>query len=131
MFVLVTAGTCLFVCLYCSSSSSTKKSIGNCQKKKNFKYFKFYTYLIAETKPYKPQRNQKLALGIQTYQILTNDDEVCIPSLSGILLAVAGRWNNTNKAHRVANCFCQDISIMYYLARHHSCVKSFTKVWIS
>ena len=27
-------------------------------------------------------------LGIQTYQILINDDEVCIPSLSSILLAV-------------------------------------------
>ena len=26
--------------------------------------------------------------GIQNYQILTNDDEVCIPSLSSILLAV-------------------------------------------
>jgi hypothetical protein len=26
--------------------------------------------------------------GIQTYQILTNDDEVCIPSLSSILLAL-------------------------------------------
>ena len=26
--------------------------------------------------------------GIQTYQILTNNDEVCIPSLSSILLAV-------------------------------------------
>ena len=26
--------------------------------------------------------------GIQTYQILTNDDEVCIPRLSSILLAV-------------------------------------------
>ena len=25
---------------------------------------------------------------IQTYQILTNDDDVCIPSLSSILLAV-------------------------------------------
>ena len=25
---------------------------------------------------------------MQTYQILTNDDEVCIPSLSSILLAV-------------------------------------------
>jgi hypothetical protein len=25
--------------------------------------------------------------GIQTYQILTNNDEVCIPSLSSILLA--------------------------------------------
>ena len=29
-----------------------------------------------------------LKLGIQTYQILTNDDEVCIQSLSSILLAV-------------------------------------------
>ena len=29
-----------------------------------------------------------LKLGIQTYQILTNDDEVCNPSLSSILLAV-------------------------------------------
>ena len=29
-----------------------------------------------------------LKLGIQTYQILTNDDEVCISSLSSILLAV-------------------------------------------
>ena len=29
-----------------------------------------------------------LKLGIQTYQILTNDDEVCIPSLSSILIAV-------------------------------------------
>ena len=35
-------------------------------------------------------KNKKLALklGILTYQILTNDDEVCIPSLSSILLAV-------------------------------------------
>ena len=29
-----------------------------------------------------------LKLGLQTYQILTNDGEVCIPSLSSILLAV-------------------------------------------
>ena len=29
-----------------------------------------------------------LKSGIQTYQILTNYDEVCIPSLSSILLAV-------------------------------------------
>ena len=29
-----------------------------------------------------------LKLGIQTYQILTNDNEVCVPSLSNILLAV-------------------------------------------
>ena len=38
-----------------------------------------------------------LKLGIQTYQILTNDDEVCIPSLSSILLAVpVGRLNEKN-----------------------------------
>jgi len=30
----------------------------------------------------------KLRIGVQTYQIFTNDDEVCIPSLSSILLAV-------------------------------------------
>ena len=29
-----------------------------------------------------------LKLGIQTYQTLTNDDKVCIPSISSILLAV-------------------------------------------
>ena len=36
------------------------------------------------------QKNKKLALklGIQTYHILTNDDEVCIASFSSILLAV-------------------------------------------
>ena len=35
-------------------------------------------------------KNKKLALklGVQTDQILTNNDEVCIPSLSSILLAV-------------------------------------------
>ena len=35
-------------------------------------------------------KNKKLALnsGIQTNQILTNNDEVCIPSLSSIILAV-------------------------------------------
>ena len=36
-------------------------------------------------------KNKKLAFnsGIQTHQILTNDDEVFIPSLSSILLAVS------------------------------------------
>ena len=28
-----------------------------------------------------------------TYQILTNDDEVCIPSLSSIFIAVLGMYN--------------------------------------
>ena len=39
------------------------------------------------------KKNKKLdlKLGIQTYQILTNDDEVYIPSLSSILLAVRPR----------------------------------------
>ena len=38
-------------------------------------------------------KNKKLALrlGIQTCQIMTNDDEVCIPSLSSIFLAVQER----------------------------------------
>ena len=34
------------------------------------------------------KKEMALNLGIQTYKILTNDDEVCIPSLSSILLAV-------------------------------------------
>ena len=40
-------------------------------------------------------KNKELALKLemQTYQILTNDDEVCILSLSTILLAVAIRKN--------------------------------------
>ena len=33
-----------------------------------------------------------LKLGMQTYQILINDDEVCIPSLSSILLAVLFKY---------------------------------------
>ena len=43
---------------------------------------------ILDGKP--SQQNKKLALkiGIETYQILTKDDEVCIPSLSSIFLAV-------------------------------------------
>ena len=44
----------------------------------------------SKTKPYKSQKNLEFALNsqIQTYQILTNDDEVCIPSISSILIAV-------------------------------------------
>ena len=37
-----------------------------------------------------------LKLGIQTYQILTKDDKVCIPSLSSILLAVSNMWDTNN-----------------------------------
>ena len=43
-----------------------------------------------KSKLYKRPKNKKLALklGIQSYQILSYDDEVCIPSLSSIILAV-------------------------------------------
>ena len=34
---------------------------------------------------------------MQTYQILTNDDEVCIPSLSSILLAVPRKYPSKNE----------------------------------
>ena len=40
----------------------------------------------------KRKKTFALKVGIQTYQILTNDDEVCIPSLSVILLAVQHFW---------------------------------------
>ena len=45
---------------------------------------------INEPLPVEHQKDNNLALnsGIHTYQILTNDDEVCIPSLSSILLAL-------------------------------------------
>ena len=41
-------------------------------------------------------KNKKLALelGIQSCQILTNDDEVCIPCLSSILIAHSFRNKN-------------------------------------
>ena len=48
------------------------------------------SFQIKKNKPYKHTHKKKLALklGIQNYQILTNDDEVCTPSLSSILLVV-------------------------------------------
>jgi hypothetical protein len=53
------------------------------------------------TKPYKCQKKEKnvLKLGIQTYQILTNDDEVCVPSLSSIFLAVINREIKGPESH--------------------------------
>ena len=49
------------------------------------------------------KREKKLALnsGIQTYQIFRNDDEVCIPSLSSILLAVTKAYQFDNNAEKV------------------------------
>ena len=40
----------------------------------------------------KKEKKLALELGIQTYQIFTNDYEVCIPSLSSILLAEPIQW---------------------------------------
>ena len=40
-------------------------------------------------------RNWLSIQGIQTNQILTNDDEVCIPRLSSILLAVTAQQLHT------------------------------------
>ena len=37
-------------------------------------------------------------IGKQTFQILTNDDEVCIPSLSSILLAVKAVYSQSGDA---------------------------------
>ena len=53
-------------------------------------------FLDKKTKPYKRQKNKKLPLklGIQTYQIFTKNDEVCIPSLPSILLAA---WDMKKK----------------------------------
>ena len=47
--------------------------------------------LDKKTKPYKQKKEKKKlasTLGIQTYQILTNNDEICIPNLSSMPLAV-------------------------------------------
>ena len=52
-------------------------------------FFKL-TALVFYHAGHSPYKSKKLrnSSGIQTYQILTNEDEVCIPSLSSILLAV-------------------------------------------
>ena len=52
------------------------------------------SFLIKKTPSHLNAKNKNkfaLKLGIQTYQILTNDDEVCIPRLSSILLASCNR----------------------------------------
>ena len=48
-----------------------------------------------------PKINKKLALdsGIETNQILTNDDEVWIPRLSIILLSQFGKSNDNQLSH--------------------------------
>ena len=63
------------------------------------------------------QKNKKLALnlGIQTYQNLTNDDEVCIPSLSSILLAVPKKITNMMQK---LNRFSYNISKSFSIILH-------------
>ena len=62
--------------------------------------------------------NKRLAFysGIQTNQILTNDDEVCIPRLSSILLAVQSlaisAWINS-----IVSCFRIHVVSTYYSVR--------------
>ena len=60
-------------------------------------------------------KNKKLALklGIQTYQILTKDDEVCFPSLSSIFLAVS----------------VSSTGPLYYSRAHISNIKSILDHW--
>ena len=50
-------------------------------------------FLDKKTKSYKLQKYKKLALKLGIQAILTNDGEVCIPSLSSILLAVTALNN--------------------------------------
>ena len=58
---------------------------------------------FSPNKLYDFQKNKKLALnsGIETNQILTNDDEVCIPRLSSILLAVLESIQDLNFKWRI------------------------------
>ena len=50
-------------------------------------------------------KKMALKLGIETYQILINDDEVCIPRLSNILLAVNFPMNS--QLHMRSFVFCK------------------------
>ena len=45
---------------------------------------------------------------IQTYQILTNDDEVCIPSISSILIAVSNLGKFPAKI-KLSDGFCHSL----------------------
>ena len=52
-----------------------------------------------------------LKLGIQTYQLWTNDDEVCIPSLSSILIAV--QWNRYSNVSSIIMSKSDDLRLFY------------------
>ena len=50
--------------------------------------------------------------GIKTYQILTNDDDVCIPSLSSILIAVR-TYGTTIISHLKRNEWQIETALIY------------------
>ena len=86
-----------FDCMYCNQKGKISQ---------NFVAFSEYMN-------FKSQKNEKLALklGIQTYQILTNDDEVCIPSLSSIFLGVFYNHVHTRNIDFRSN-FLLEISLL-------------------
>ena len=59
--------------------------------------------------------------GIQTNQILTNDDEVCIPRLSSILLAVKKPKKETNEA-RLRNYDQAEDSAFMQVMIYYACI---------
>ena len=71
---------------------------------------------MKKNKPYKRQKKKlALELGIQTYQILTNDDEVYIPSLSSIFSAVTAifKWIKIHELHERVGSNQQQL-VMHY-----------------
>ena len=79
-----------------------------------------------------PKQSKKLALnsGIQTYQILTNNDEVCIQSLSSILLAVCiGVWKQRQQTYILLPGFKGPWLYKYNLRKRFYNFRK--KIWIS
>ena len=91
------------ICDYLCCNKITKTSIQISRQNRNGIFSNFshqiMVYLTSivsssKNKPYKSQKCKKLTLDshIQTYQILTNNDEVCIPSISSILIALSAEF---------------------------------------
>ena len=70
-------------------------------------------------------KKKKLALksGIQTYQILTNDDEVCNPSHSSILLAVTNLCKKLASIYRESPLSTVSLSTVPGLVRFSNSTK--------
>ena len=67
---------------------------------------------MQKTKTKKKQKNMTLKFGTQIYQVLTNDDEVCIPSLFNIRLPLQHQLiMNTTIAR---NSYVLAISYFFY-----------------